>query len=350
VNRSARRPIPLAVLPGFPTSAIFTFHEFLAPVIHCLAGRRNEANAVISAKMPMRTNSERGRTEYLLVSLVERIDPKTSDRNPNYSAYPMGKGSGSVTAFSRADGFVIIPRQREYLEEGENVEVHLLDASIRPADLVVIGSHCTGLDFLLSRVHAGGLTTKFLAVGSTGGLEAARRGECDLAGIHLLDPTRDEYNRPFLTPELDLISGYGRLQGIVYRPGDARFEGRPAESAITAALADPDCLMINRNRGSGTRILIDGLLKSRQPPGYLTESRSHNAVAAAVAQGQADWGVAIAPVARDSRLGFIPLRSEQYDFVVPKVRRNRPAVRAFERLLSTPEIRAQLASMGFPSE
>jgi putative molybdopterin biosynthesis protein len=223
----------------------------------------------------------------------------------------------------------------------------LLDASIRPADLVVIGSHCTGLDFLLSRLHADGWAAKFLAVGSTGGLEAARRGECDLAGIHLLDPARDEYNQPFLTPELDLIRGYGRFQGIVLRPGDARFEGRPVESAIASALADADCLMINRNRGSGTRILIDGLLKSRQPPGYLTESRSHNAVAAAVAQGRADWGVAIAPVARDSGLGFIPLRSEQYDFVVPKSRRGRPAVQAFERLLSAPISRRSLPRWGF---
>lgn len=349
-TRDGHRPIPVAVLPGFPTSAIFTFHEFLAPVIRCLAGRRHEPNGIIPAKLPLRVNSERGRTEYLLVSLMARTDSETGPSTPNYTAYPLGKGSGSVTAFSRADGFIVIPRQREYLEANENVEVHLLDAMIRPADLVVIGSQCTGLDFLLSKLHAEGVTTKFLAVGSTGGLEAAKRGECDLAGIHLLDPATGEYNRPFLTPDLELIRGYGRLQGIVFRPGDIRFEGRTPENAIAAALADPNCLMINRNRGSGTRILIDGLLKSRQPPGYLTESRSHNAVAAAIAQERADWGVAIAPVARDSKLGFIPLCAEQYDFVVPKSRRDRPAIRAFERLLGRAEIRGRLASMGFLSE
>ena len=350
VNREGGRPIPVAVLPGFPTSAIFTFHEFLAPVIRCLAGRRHEPRETIPATLPIRVNSERGRTEYLLVSLVGRINQKTGEPNPNYSAYPMGQGSGSVTTFSRADGFTIIPRQREYLEAGENVEVHLLDARARPADLIVIGSQCTGLDFLLSRVNAEGMAVKFLAVGSNGGLEAARRGECDLAGIHLLDPASGEYNRPFLTPDLELIRGYGRLQGIVFRPGDERFQGRSPEDAIAAAVGDPNCFMINRNRGSGTRILIDGLLKSRRPPGYLAESRSHNAVAAAVAQGRADWGVAIAPVARDSGLGFIPLRAEQYDFVVPRSRRARPAVQAFERLLTRREIRAQLASMGFLSE
>src|SRR5439155_26214776 len=113
-----------------------------------------------------------------------------------------------------ADGFIVIPRQREYLESGETVEVQLLDSSVRPAVLVVIGSHCLGLDYLLSALHADGFSSKFLAVGSTGGLEAAKRGECDLAGIHLLDPATDEYNRPFLTPALELIPGYGRSQAL----------------------------------------------------------------------------------------------------------------------------------------
>src|SRR5262249_60769100 len=108
-------------------------------------------------------------------------------------------GSGSVTAFSRADGFIVIERQREYLEAGSEAEVHLLGKDLRAADLVVIGSHCVGLDFLLGRLQERGLRTKFLAVGSTGGLEAARRAECDLAGIHLMDPTTGEYNRPFVT-------------------------------------------------------------------------------------------------------------------------------------------------------
>src|SRR5262249_15787815 len=149
------------------------------------------------------------------------------------------------------------------------------------------GSHCVGVDYLLGRLRAAGWSSKFLAVGSTGGLEAARRGECDLAGIHLLDPATNLYNRPFLTGDLVLIPGYGRLQGIVFRPGDKRFEGRTVLEAVQAALADPECVLVNRNRGSGTRILIDRLLGDARPPGYLTEAKSHNAVAAAVAQGRA---------------------------------------------------------------
>src|SRR5262249_12469825 len=162
-------------------SAIFTFREFVAPVIRRFAGRRDDAAEVVPARLPLRVNSERGRTEYLLVGLVGGADG-------GLVAYPMGKGSGSVTTFSRADGFVVIGREPEYLEAGDAVQVHLLGHGVAPADLVVIGSHCVGLDYLLGRLQERGFRTKFLAVGSTGGLAAARRGECDLAGIHLLDP------------------------------------------------------------------------------------------------------------------------------------------------------------------
>ena len=117
------------------------------------------------------------------------------------------------------------------------VTVQLLGRELQLADLVVIGSHCIGLDYLLGELQQDGVRSKFLAVGSLAGLEAAKRGECDIAGIHLLDAQSGEYNRPFLTPALDLIPGYGRLQGIVFRKGDARFEGRTAAEAIAAPLA-----------------------------------------------------------------------------------------------------------------
>jgi putative molybdopterin biosynthesis protein len=357
VQRPAGRTVPVIVLPGFPTSAIFTFHEFVAPVLRKLAGRGEEPGVTVPARLPFRVNSERGRTEYVLVGLVEgpvnvaepeaRSSPDAS-ATARWTAYPMGKGSGSVTTFSRADGFVIVPRQREYLEAGEGVDVHLLGAGLQPVDLVVIGSHCVGLDYLLGRLQEQGFRSKCLAVGSMGGLAAARRGECDLAGIHLLDPKTNTYNRPYLSPDLELLPGYSRLQGIVFRHGDRRFEGRSVADAVAQALADPDCVLVNRNRGSGTRILIDRLLGNARPPGSLTEARSHNAVVAAVAQRRADWGVAIATVAREADLGFLPLQEERYDFVAPRVRLQRPALRSFCRLLDDPEIRRELADRGFP--
>jgi putative molybdopterin biosynthesis protein len=208
-----------------------------------------------------------------------------------------------------------------------------------------------GLDLLLGLMSRRGFTVKSMAVGSTGGLAAVRRGECDLAGVHLLDPVTDTYNAPFLVPGLTLVKGYSRMQGLVYRSGDARFQGKALEEAVTAALDDPGCRMVNRNRGSGTRVLIDRLLarggERLQPPGFYVEVKSHNAVAAAVAQSRADWGIGIETVARDAGLGFIPLRQEEFGFVVPDVRQDRPAIQAFRRLLEEPDTRDLLARNGF---
>jgi putative molybdopterin biosynthesis protein len=331
---------PVVILPGFPTSAIFTFHEFVAPVIRAYAGLPPEQRETLTATLPTRLTSERGRTEYVLVSLVRRGDG-------TLAAYPTAKGSGAVTAFGQADGFFAVGPQTEAVPAGTSVSVTLIGARHKVADLVMIGSHCVGLDLLIGRLMREGLAVKSLNVGSTGGLTAARRGECDIAGMHLMDPETGEYNRPFLTEALALVKGYRRLQGIVFRPGDARFEGRSAEAGAAAALADTSCLMINRNAGSGTRILIDRLLKGEHPPGYSNQAKTHNAVAVAVAQGRADWGVAIRTVARQYGLGFLPLQDEHYDFVVPKDRLNRPPVRRFIELLQDPAVRTGLAELGF---
>lgn len=351
---------PVVILPGFPTSAIFTFHEFVAPVIRILAGLPVKQADTVPAQLAVKVNSEIGRTEYLLVGLVERPNIETFVASVEASvrravttgetllaAYPMGKGSGSVTTFSRADGFVTIGRHEEIVEAGTTVQVRLLGCDLRLADLVVIGSHCLGLDYLLGTLQDRGFRAKFLAVGSTGGLDAARRGECDLAGIHLLDPKSGVYNRPFLSSGLELISGYGRLQGVVYREGDVRFAGRSATEAIAQVRIDATCLMVNRNQGSGTRILIDQLLAGARPAGYAVQSRNHNAIAAAVAQGRADWGVAIRSAITGLPLDFLPLQDEQYDFVVPAARLARPAVQAFCELLADKTIRQELRRMGF---
>ena len=330
---------PVVVLPGFPTSAIFTFHEFVAPVLSAMAGRTHEARATVQARLAVRVNSEIGRTEYLLVGLVEGEDSALA-------AYPMGQGSGSVTTFSRADGFTTIDRHEEIVAAGTMVNVQLLGRELQLADLVVIGSHCIGLDYLLSELQKTGVRSKFIAVGSLAGLEAAKRGECDIAGVHLLDPTTGEYNRPFLTRQLELIPGYGRLQGIVFRKGDARFEGRTPDEAIKTAIADPSCVMVNRNQGSGTRALIDRLLNGVKPHGYAVQPRTHNAVAAAVVQQRADWGMTLDTIARTAGLGFIPVQNEQYDFVAPKVRAEREAVKAFRALLDSEATRDALTRLG----
>src|SRR6185369_14553209 len=143
-----------------------------------------------------------------------------------------------------------------------------------------------------------------------------------------------------------LVPGYGRLQGIVFRPGDNRFEGRTAHEAVAAVVDDPNCMMVNRNKGSGTRALIDRLLQGTKPPGYAFQPRNHNAVAAAVVQGRADWGMTLDTIARSANLGFIPVQAEQYDFIVPRARLTRPGVVAFKALLSKASTREALIRLG----
>ena len=331
---------PIVILPGFPTSAIFTFHEFVAPVIRTFAGLPAERAERLAAILPMRIASELDRTEYLMVSLVR------ADGEGPLSAYPNSKGSGAVTAFSQADGFITIDQHVEGVPAGTPVEVQLIGRA-HLADLVIIGSHCVGLDVLIGRLQSEGISVKALNVGSTGGLAAAKRGECDIAAIHLMEPETGEYNRPFLTPALKLIPGYRRLQGIVYRKGDPRFESRSLEDAIAEAIAAPDCLMVNRNAGSGTRILTDRLLGGAKPAGYWSQPKSHNAVGVAVAQNRADWGIAIETIARQYRLGFIPAQDEYYDFIVPEARLARPAVQRFQAILEDPVTREALIELGF---
>jgi putative molybdopterin biosynthesis protein len=330
---------PVVILPGFPTSAMFTFHDMIVPVLRRMAGLPPRPDAKVTAKVPVRVASELGRTEFVMVSLVAGAG--------GLIAYPSGKGSGAITSFAQADGFLRIDALSDQMPAGTEAEVTLFTPHVRVPDLVIVGSHCTGLDLVTARLARAGLAVRSIAVGSLGGLAAAKRGECDLAPIHLLDEKTETYNLPFLAQGLELVPGWRRMQGIVFRKGDKRFEGLSAQEAVQTAVADPVCIMVNRNQGSGTRILIDRLLGNARPDGYWNQPRSHNAVAAAVAQRRADWGVTIAPVARASKLGFIPLAEEHYDFALVMARRQRPAVQAFLDALASHEARATLVKAGF---
>ena len=186
-----------------------------------------------------------------------------------------------------------------------------------------MGSHDVALDVVVGALAERGFSARTIAVGSQGGVNAALRGECDVAPVHLVDPDTGIYNKHLLAPGLSLVKGWKRMQGVLFRPGDKRFEGKTAQQAAEAALADAKCLMVNRNAGAGTRVLIDKLLGGKRPPGYSNQPRSHNAVAAAVAQGRADWGVAIEPVAKLYGLGFLPLAPEEYDFILVESRAQR---------------------------
>ncbi len=329
---------PIAVLPGFPTSAIFTFHAFVAPLIRARAGLPPEAAATIKARVPLRIPSEIGRKEFVLVSLIAGEHGAT--------AFPSAKGSGAVTSFSQADGFIEIDALASGLDADTPAQVTLIGAAARAPDVVIMGSHDVALDVVVGALAERGFSARTIAVGSQGGVAAARRGECDVAPVHLIDPATGAYNRHLLASGLSLIKGWQRMQGVLFRPGDRNFEGKSAAEAVKAALADPSSIMVNRNAGAGTRVLIDALLAGARPPGYANQPRSHNAVAAAVAQARADWGVAIEPVARLYGLGFLPLVPEEYDFLLVDTRRDRPAVQAFLAALADPETRERIRALG----
>jgi putative molybdopterin biosynthesis protein len=329
---------PIVVLPGFPTSAIFTFHAFVAPVIRAFAGMLPEAAQTVQARVPVRIASELGRKEFVLVSLIDGDDGPV--------AFPTGKGSGSVTSFSQADGFIEIDALASALDAGSVVQVTLIGSAAQAPDLVIMGSHDVALDVMVGALAERGFSARTLAVGSLGGVAAASRGECDIAPVHLIDSASGEYNKHLVTPALSLVAGWGRMQGVLFRTGDARFEGKSATEAIKAVLADPAVLMVNRNAGAGTRVLIDTLLNGARPAGYANQPKSHNAVATAIAQGRADWGVAIEPVAKLYGLGFLPVAPEHYDFLVVESRRARPAVQAFLAALRDEATRTRILSLG----
>ena len=330
---------PIALLPGFPTSAIVTFQTFVAPLIRAMAGMAGARHARVEAVTPLRIVSELGRSELAMVTLASSPS--------GLKALATGKGSGAVTSFAQADGFVEIAPLVERVDAGSTLSVTMIAGAQGLPDLLIAGSQCAGLNPLNLDLLSRQVRPRLLALGSQAGLAMAKRDECDVAPIHLLDAASNSYNAPFVDGSLDLVPGWLRLQGLAFRKGDPRFAGREPEVAIRDAAHDGGCIMVNRNPGAGTRVLIDRLLQGAQPPGWSNQPRSHNAVAAAVAQGRADWGVTIAPIAAAYGLGFAALAEECYDFVIPAARRATPAITAFLAALRDESVRDALVTMGF---
>jgi putative molybdopterin biosynthesis protein len=343
---------PVVILPGFPTSAIITFNLFVAPVIRRLANLPVESETEsVEARLAVRHHSAEGRHEYVLVNLVSRGDDVPA-------AYPISGSSGSIYAFAQADGTMEIAADRGVEQEGERVRVAPLAKTLKVADLTLIGSHCRGVDLALGLLRRErGFAAKVINVGSSAGVDACARGETDLAGVHLLDPATGLYNREArvrLGADGVLIKGYVRRQGLYFRKDD--FPGEPPTLAQLAGRAE--LRMLNRTRGAGTRVLLDLLLddlageRGIAPAelhagiaGYDAETRSHNAVAAAVASGRADWGLGIEAVAAAYDLGFAPLRDEEYDFLTLRNRLEREPVKAFLAVLRSSGFREALAEL-----
>ena len=325
-------------LPGFPLSAMIAFYVFARPIIQKLAGFRGEAGVVQRAQLPSRVPAGRGKREYVPVHLV------SSPRG--LVAYPVLGSPGAASALSFADGFIEVGEDREFLDEGEVVDVHLLSQRVRLVDLVIIGSHCPGVSLI---TELAGLSAKIVNVGSLMGWFAVKRGEADIAGTHLLHEQTLQYNTPFievygLQNSAVLIRGYSRMQGFIVK------KGNPKNIRSFKDLLRDDVVFINRNKGSGTRVLIDHNLSTLIPlseapsriRGYTREAKTHSAVAAAVAQGRADVGVGVEAWAYAYDLDFIPLAEERFDFLIPVEKLNKAVVQRFIETLSSKRFAEEL--------
>jgi len=331
---------PIFGLPGYPTSALMIFHVLVGPIIRRLANRMEASPIKVNATSPMKFFKARGRRELLPVQLI-------TQPNGEFIAYPMQSGSGAISSFSLADGFADLPETQEYVDEGEKMEIQLFGRELAPPSLTAIGSHCTGLDiaFMMLREGDPNFLGRTINVGSVGGFHAIKRGEADVAGVHLQDGKSGEYNTPFLSAfglehSAVLVRGYDREQGLIIR------HENPKRIVGMQDLLRADVRFINRNKGSGTRLLIDRHLTqlatsrgtdleklSKSIQGYNYEAKTHSAVAAAVKNDLADVGFGIKTVTAVPELDFVKLDDEKYDFLITKERLNKKSVKEFVELL-----------------
>ncbi len=303
-------------IPGYPVSAALTCELFVKPLIERKLGVPPASRNSVEATMARKTLSPIGEDEFLRVRLG-RVGNRLV-------ASPVGRGAGVIMSLVRADGIVKIPRFSEGIDAGTRVAVEMARPLTAIEDTVVaIGSHDLTLDLLASHLRRSRpeITLASSNVGSLGGLMALARGEAHLAGSHLLDEESGEYNLSFIERfvrerHVFVVNLVHRIQGLIVP------RGNPGEVDNLEDLANPDLTFINRQRGSGTRLLLDYKLKelgiaAEDIRGYDREEYTHLAVAAAVAGGRADVGLGILSAARALGLDFVPLLSEQYDLVIP---------------------------------
>ncbi|MGE4277070.1 MAG: molybdopterin biosynthesis protein [Lawsonibacter sp.] len=338
-------PKPILGVPGYPVSGILVMEEFLKPLIShwnraCIAAPVYR-EAILSTAVISGLKYQ----EFIRVRMG-RVGDKLM-------ASPLSRGSGVISSFMKADGILEVPQGVEGYETGSAVQVRMLrPVSELEHTLVAIGSHDPLLDEVADMIHRadGSLYMSSTHVGSMGGIMAVRRGETHVAGIHLLDEKDGSYNTSFIRryfPKggVRLVECVGRTQGLMLQ------KGNPKKIGGIADLAVPGLRYVNRQRGSGTRILMDYLCKKNHLEtdsiyGYDRVEFTHMSVAAQIEAGTGDAGMGIYSAAKLYGLDFLPICMEQYDLLIPDVAWETPMVRQLLDVLQSGAFRAKLESMG----
>lgn len=336
---------PVIGVPGYPVSAYVVFQAFVEPLIKRMAAIPAEQEVVVDAKLSKRIVSSLKHEEYVRMKLGKVGDA--------WVATPLNRGAGTTMSLVQADALLTIPRHSEGYEAGAVVPLTLwkpLEALSHT--LVTIGSHDILLDHIQDAMIRSGAPLRISSahVGSLGGVMAVKRGETHLAPIHLLDSESGQYNGPAIAKYLKgqpmlLIKGIKRRQGLYLKAGN------PAKITGLKDIADRRLIFANRQKGSGTRLLLDHLLQKEgiapsAIKGYEQELLTHTAVALAVQSGNADAGVGIESVAKLMGLAFQFIGEEDYDFLVPEALFETPEVQHFLEHLKSEGFRAQLNGLG----
>ena len=337
---------PVVGVPGFPVSAMVAFREFVRPMLYQLQGLRAPEHETVPAVLGRKLPSRPGVEEHVRVILG-----KVGER---VVAVPVGGGAGALMSVVRAGGILRIPSETSGCSEREVRRIHLL-VSPDSIDqrLIGIGSHDLTVDILRSLIQersGGRFTISSTNVGSMGGLLAVDKGIAHFAGCHLLDPETGEYNGPYIARfvknrPVTVVTVVHRWQGLMV------CKANPKGIQSVRDLARPDVRFINRQAGSGTRVLLDYELSRAQIApeainGYSSEEYTHMNVAMAVASGRADTGLGIMAAARALDVDFIPVTRERYDFVIPTELIEDENVRALLDQIRSADFRRQVCAMG----
>jgi len=336
---------PVFGIPGYPVSAIIAFEQFVQPLLYALLGQPHPQRETIAVQPTKKIASKLGVEEFLRVKLGEV--------GGRIVATPLPRGAGTITSITEADGIIRIPNHVEGINDTERVSAELLRplAAIRRT-IVIVGSHDNSLDVLADQLKAGHseLTLSSSHVGSMGGLMAIKRGVCHLAGTHLLDTEDGSYNISYLKKYLPdtavkLIHLVQRDQGLIVKPGN------PKKIHGIEDLGRKDVSFINRQVGSGTRILLDYKLnqlgiKAHAINGYQNEEFTHMAVAVSVLSGSEDAGLGIYAAAKALDLDFIPMVTEQYDLVIPLEYFETEAVQILLEIINRPAFKQRVTALG----